>query len=85
MFSMLRILAAVTTVGAVATPVVAEPSKTSPKLDEHILRGIAHPASLTVTLKPRHMLQGGKIASAVAPLDLRTLTLADFGDVDSTR
>lgn len=83
---MLHILAAITTVGAFGAPVmVASSGISGERSPNHNLADIAQPVSRTAEAQNRQKPRDSRIASAVAPLDLRVLTLADFGDVDVSR
>lgn len=69
-----------------AHPLAAEPLKTA-RLT--LMAGTSTWSAMTAQA-PSHPVKvkaddSGRIASAVAPLDLRKLSMADFGDVDGAR
>lgn len=86
--SILSVAAAATLAGAMLSPVLwAEPLKTA-RLALSANSSSWNPVTAQIFARQGRNaanIRGGTIASAVSPLDLRKLTMSDFGDVEALR
>ncbi|HEY8194872.1 MAG TPA: hypothetical protein VIF13_07465 [Hyphomicrobium sp.] len=84
---MLAVLAVAATAGAFVSPALwAGPSRAHSGLAAVNISGL-RPPPLQISKVSRVVLKAGdrRIASAVSPLDLRKLSMSDFGDVEERR